>query len=271
MQQLSIKRLGFTRAELFVVLLIISVTAAALYPVLSGGSVCRFPKPRQEECATHLKQIGMAVLMYAQDNDGTLPPAYTPIPRSRQTYGDDWVLLWLGKNQMVAPDRTATFSLEDGLLFPYVPQESYRSCSEVTFSGSSVTYVMNDLCGGAKTEAFTAAANTVMMMDGEGAFPVIGHALGDPRKRFQKWDYSTERLLLSGTVGEGTTHHSGGANYLLADGHVKWNSEKSVFFPARESTDKTHRDQQTHEPIGPDPSGGMVYQGRKYAATFHLR
>ena len=63
------KRFGFTLVEMLVVVAIIAIMAAILYPVYAGAR----RKVRQTVCATNLRQLGMAISMYSQDHDG-LPP-----------------------------------------------------------------------------------------------------------------------------------------------------------------------------------------------------
>jgi prepilin-type N-terminal cleavage/methylation domain-containing protein/prepilin-type processing-associated H-X9-DG protein len=59
-------RRGFTLVELLVVIAIIVVLAAILLPVLSQARA----KGRQAKCISNLKQIGAALIMYADDHDG---------------------------------------------------------------------------------------------------------------------------------------------------------------------------------------------------------
>ena len=61
------KSIGFTLIELLVVIAIIGIIAAILFPVFSQVR----EKARQTDCESNLKQIGIAWLLYAQDNDET--------------------------------------------------------------------------------------------------------------------------------------------------------------------------------------------------------
>src|SRR3712207_3080762 len=56
---------AFTLIELLVVIAIIAVLAAILFPVFARAR----ESGRQSNCGSNLKQLGMAFIMYQQDND----------------------------------------------------------------------------------------------------------------------------------------------------------------------------------------------------------
>src|SRR5947209_16066865 len=62
-------RRGFTLIELLVVIAIIAILAAILFPVFAQAR----EKARSSTCQSNFKQIGMAMVMYAQDWDEALP------------------------------------------------------------------------------------------------------------------------------------------------------------------------------------------------------
>ncbi|MGI5819267.1 MAG: DUF1559 domain-containing protein [Armatimonadota bacterium] len=60
---------GFTLIELLVVIAIIAILAALIFPVFARARA----KAREAQCASNLKQLGLALEMYASDHDDLYP------------------------------------------------------------------------------------------------------------------------------------------------------------------------------------------------------
>ena len=86
------RRHGFTLVELLVVIAIISVLAAILFPAFASAR----EKARQIACLSNEKQIGLAVMQYAQDNDESIVPYGMPDPTGANDPSTVPQRLWSG-------------------------------------------------------------------------------------------------------------------------------------------------------------------------------
>ena len=74
---------AFTLIELLVVIAILAILAAILFPVFARAR----EKARQTACLSNLKQIGSAILMYAQDYEESLPLVESGTCGTPDSYG----------------------------------------------------------------------------------------------------------------------------------------------------------------------------------------
>lgn len=102
---------GFTLIELLVVIAIIAVLAAILFPVLTSARAAA----RKTKCASQLKQLAAAALMYTDDNSSRFVPAAPDI------YKDGGGLIrWHG----IRNTTTEDFDPKAGPLFKYMGRSS---------------------------------------------------------------------------------------------------------------------------------------------------
>ena len=94
-------RTGFTLIELLVVIAIIAILAAIIFPVFSQARA----KARQTMCGSNARQLGLGILMYAQDYDETLPPVAYEMPDGEEVLWYLMVAPYLKNDQIrLCPD-----------------------------------------------------------------------------------------------------------------------------------------------------------------------
>lgn len=108
-----LRRRGFTLIELLVVIAIIAILAALLLPALPKGR----DKAVATYCNNNSRQIGLAFILYAGDNNEHLPNLYTKAWLGNDVEpGGDWWFQTLSKGRYVTAysGQRASISFADG-------------------------------------------------------------------------------------------------------------------------------------------------------------
>ena len=199
----SVQRRGFTLIELLVVIAIIAILAAILFPVFAQAR----EKARQSGCLSNMKQLGTGFVMYMQDWDERLPGG---APYTSRPFAGDWVGMtrWGGPCTAKQPMRP-----EDGSLYPYVKNAEVFLCPSASpqNKGFRLSYAINCYLtapGKQFNEAQMAATPA----------GVSGLVLMVDESRTLNDGY----FCASNANDVPEVVHTGGANYLFADGHAKF-------------------------------------------------
>lgn len=204
---------AFTLIELLIVIAIIALLAAILFPVFGRAR----ENARRTSCLSNMKQLGLGLMQYTQDFDETMPTGGSQLDYAH----------WSAPNPL--PQTWRCF------IFPYVKSYQVYACPSNRYSGK---FKVGDFTTG------TYQADH----DGPGPFPIsyANNKNAMPKDwRFPGMPISAiynasqfivlgESLEYYGALVLGRTaptasvtnglfaSHFGGANYTFADGHAKW-------------------------------------------------
>ncbi len=111
------KRNAFTLIELLVVIAIIAVLMAILMPALKRAK----EQGERAVCLSNLKQLGLAWILYADDNEDKLVSCEAG-GTWRSQFGEPWVGVtwasgWAQGGQL--PEDSQIQGIKDGALWPY--------------------------------------------------------------------------------------------------------------------------------------------------------
>ncbi|HEY3330432.1 MAG TPA: DUF1559 domain-containing protein [Capsulimonadaceae bacterium] len=231
---------AFTLIELLVVIAIISILAAILFPVFATAR----EKARQTACLSDMKQIGLAYAQYEQDYDEV-------VPCGRNPFG--WGLGWAGQiypyvksaAAFVCPNDTGpgdvvSYAANSNLVaYSAVPLPMPVQLSKMTSPAKTVMLfeIINSSGYVVATEtAGSAAGNgldkvTANCLNGANGGGGAGHLkyatglLGNAcvaNTNPPSCDRTDTNMTAAGSYYTSLAgSHSGAANYLLADNHVK--------------------------------------------------
>lgn len=196
----STRKTAFTLIELLVVIAIISILAAILFPAFARAR----ENARRASCLSNLKQVGIAMMQYTQDND---------------------------ERYMVADhDDADANGVADYAWFvplqPYIKSEQIFQCpslgAETTTPNPNTDYIINGFFAHGVSQAiFQQSALQIMVAERKENLNVFDYHAWmrgvTPQFEFED-NISRDR-------------HFDGSNYLFADGHAKWYRYENTLKP----------------------------------------
>ena len=223
----TVKR-GFTLIELLIVIAIIAILAAILFPVFARAR----ENARRSSCSSNLKQIGLAFLQYAQDYDEKFTPQYTEGSGAA------------GFVAVNVDSSTADKGWAE-LLQPYLKSRQIFQCpSESTLQAAAGNNEYTDYWYNlnlSRRNQATIEYSSLCVLGGDGI---------SDNSQYNMDGLESTAASAVGTgrarVGHGLRHLSG-SNYAFADGHVKWlpgaggNTAYSVYDDSQTGTNKASR------------------------------
>ena len=249
------QRRGFTLIELLVVIAIISILASILFPVFARAR----ENARRSSCMSNLKQNGLALMQYTQDNDEAFPVAI--ISRATATSGPNLPPggIW-SNNYWYWPQ----------MIYEYHKSTQVFACPSSTKSNQlqlgSGNYGVNRLIMPIEDDsinngnnglplnlpAIQSVSTTYLAMDAGAYVLRPGDAATPTGKNYYVPGYADAKGLSSCTLSADSTNgsffqadcsngrHLGGMNMLFVDGHVKWLKTQTVVSEATKYNVTTH-------------------------------
>jgi prepilin-type N-terminal cleavage/methylation domain-containing protein/prepilin-type processing-associated H-X9-DG protein len=247
--QLRSARGGFTLIELLVVIAIIAVLAAILFPTFAATR----GKAHQTVCLSNLRQLGIAVGLYKEDNDGGYPISRRPVQPGEPIAHEEFLANW------------------SSLIRPYIRNGVAERPRNLNFETVPFVFGGVFICPGDEGDFGPSYALNALFLDGatDSAIPAPAQAvlLGEkrsmiPQEHFIWWidpwppwppkrgtpiqdrvaaiheinRFPEENIGPPGfemiekeSAGLRVLRHNKGANWLFADGHAAWRTLARVW------------------------------------------
>ncbi len=210
-----VRRSGFTLIELLVVIAIIAILAAILFPVFSQAR----EKARQAACLNNAKNMGMATMMYVQDQDETFPPVRFGAGRPCAELGGG-APTYTSWRMLIQPYQRNWQIFDCATIPGQLCSEEYREAGQ-----SYPRYLDYQLNGsqfcGSSWRRWVTWQLAILPMPASLIFIQEGALQCAPDTgTWCNWIFRRE-----------TARHNGGKNWTFADGHSKWMKPQNTTSP----------------------------------------
>lgn len=220
MKKCFVSRRGFTLIELLVVVAIIAILAALLFPAFAKAR----ESARRTTCVSNLRQLGLGISMYAQENDSLYPLSSSPSSQVPRTRWADSIFPYVKSAEMFRCPTTP----------PNLITKAFAHDSSLRYGGFGYNYqyLGNSRFPFAASDAeILVPAQTIAIVDTNGAnFAVSpgleGNYVVDPPVATSRKAHPDSRTYYNGST-EATgrampaNRHLEMVSVTFADGHAK--------------------------------------------------
>ena len=181
------RRRGFTLIELLVVIAIIAILAAILFPVFAKAR----EKARQSSCLSNFKQIGLAILQYAQDYDEKMVNEWYD---AAAPFSWEWC-------------NTGDYTNYQDYVMPYIKNSQVFICPSSSRTAEAATAYNTYMHGGRALGTIQYPAYVLLILD-------------------STWEWMQTNTTAEGNRAE--SRHNDGFNVCFLDGHAKWQKRSQM-------------------------------------------
>ena len=210
---------GFTLVELLVVIAIIAILVAIIFPVYANAR----ERARQTTCTSNIRQLIVATLEYAKDNDSRLPGAWAV---GSSGLWSARIMTYCKNDGIFQCPSSRRFSVWPGWDQPGTPRTQY---------GWNCNISAKALCRATGSISRIKRPSDVILIgdiaDTNWDFVSPGGADGriNPIGNLVCSMYPDMRCLPGGPSGARPASHSAGANFAFVDGHAKWRRSEQLY------------------------------------------
>ena len=212
---------GFTLIEMLVVIAIISILAAILFPVFARAR----ENARRTSCLSNMKQIGLAAMMYVQDYDEKYPARSMQVGTSPTSWGrattGGWY--WGELLQPYAKSKQVFYCPNSLDRDRDVPNAYNYSASGVIFPQTATDVIsMASIVSPATTYAILEGGQVQITAKMAKRREEINWVLAGIGAGGGDCTSTTGDTSATATRECNTPRHFDGNNVVFADGHAKW-------------------------------------------------
>ena len=208
---------GFTLVELLVVIAIIAVLMAILMPALHRAR----EQGKRAVCLNNVKQLTLAWILYADDNDGKLVNGMGGVDRSKEKA---WVGMCRANGSEKLPEDQQIIAIQEGALWPYCKVLKLYRCP-TGFQGELLTYAAMDGVNGKPREG-TAKPGVWVKKRAEIRNPPYRMVFID--EGYVTADSYATHYVEERWYDDPTVRHGDGTNFSFADGHSEYHKWKGI-------------------------------------------